>query len=228
MAKSDRTGKRSPRESSQKRIPDLGYYIIVTDTKETEKNYMEGLRDSLPDELQGRIVIKVSKAKTDQLVSTCKELAAMDPQYRQPWIIFDRDKVVQFDSIIVEANQAGIDVGWSNPCIEIWCDAYFGTMHNYMDSVSCCRGFAGTFERRTGQEYDKASQQIYTFLNRYGDEDEAIRIAERRLKQYVNDGVSKPSDMCPCTTVQHLVKEIKKKVEMNQQAESAVSTDDEG
>ena len=57
MARSDRTGKRSPRESSQKRIPDLGYYIIVTDTKETEKNYMEGLRDSLPDELQGRIVI---------------------------------------------------------------------------------------------------------------------------------------------------------------------------
>lgn len=92
-------------------------------------------------------------------------------------------------------------MGWSNPCIEIWFDAYFGTMHNYMDSLSCCRGFAATFEKRTDQEYDKASQQIYTLLNRYGDEDEAIRIAERRLKHYVDDGVRKPSDMCPCTTV---------------------------
>ena len=40
----------------------------------------------------------------------------------------------------------------------------------YQDSVSCCRGFSGTFEKRTGQEYQKSSKQIYFLLNRYGDE----------------------------------------------------------
>ena len=35
MAKSDRTGKRKPREAFRTRVPDLGYYFIVTDTKET-------------------------------------------------------------------------------------------------------------------------------------------------------------------------------------------------
>lgn len=119
MARSDRTGKRKPREAFRTRVPDLGYYFIVTDTKETEENYLYGLRDSLPKKLQGRIVIKVSKAKTQDLVRNCKEQAALEPQYGQPWIVFDRNRVVNFDEIIVQAQKDGVSVGWSNPCIEI-------------------------------------------------------------------------------------------------------------
>ncbi len=79
MAKADRKGKRKGRDNFRTRVPDLGYYFIVTDTRETEANYMYGLRDSRPKELQGRIVIKVSKAKTDKLVTACKEQAEPNP-----------------------------------------------------------------------------------------------------------------------------------------------------
>ena len=49
----DRNGKRKTREQlSKRRVPELGYYFIVTDTKETEQNYLLGLRDSIPKELQ--------------------------------------------------------------------------------------------------------------------------------------------------------------------------------
>lgn len=212
MAKADRSGKRKTRESFTKRVSDLGYYFIVTDTNETEGNYMYGLRDSLPKELQGRIVIKVSKAKTEELVMACKEQAALEPQYGQPWIVFDRDRVVHFNEIILQARREGIKVGWSNPCIEIWFDAYFGKMHSYQDSVTCCREFGGTFEKKTGQEYQKSHRQIYELLNRYGSEDDAIKIAENRFQQYRRDGIRTPAEMCPCTTVQHLVGEIKQKV----------------
>ena len=68
MARSDRTGKRKSREVFRTRVPDLGCYFIVTDARETEENYLYGLRDSLPEELQGRIVIRVSRAKTQELV----------------------------------------------------------------------------------------------------------------------------------------------------------------
>lgn len=152
MAKADRKGNRKGRESFRKRVPDLGYYFIVTDTKKTEEKYLYGLRDALPKDVRGRIVIKVSKAKTDVLVHACKEQAALEPQYAEPWIIFDRDLVVSFDQIIETAMQEGVHVGWSNPCIEIWFDAYFGRMHSYQDSVICCREFANTFEKKTGQE----------------------------------------------------------------------------
>ena len=54
----------SEKDFSKKLIPHLGYYIIVTDTKETENNYLSGLRDSIPTELQRNLVIKVSKTDT--------------------------------------------------------------------------------------------------------------------------------------------------------------------
>ena len=94
--------------------------LIVTDTKETEQNYMIGLRDSIPKELQGKLVIKVCKVKTVELVSEALNMASLQPQYGEPWIVFDRDQVKDFDKIITTALENGIHVGWSNPCIEIW------------------------------------------------------------------------------------------------------------
>ena len=154
----------------------------------------------------------MSSAKTDELVAACRELASLEPQYGQPWIVFDRDRVVRFDEIIRQAEAEDIRVGWSNPCIEIWFDAYFGKMHSYQDSVICCREFGATFERKTGQEYKKSNRRIYEMLTRYGDEPEAIRIAENRLKQYERDGIDVPSEMCPCTTVYQLIDKIRKKI----------------
>lgn len=74
---SDRgAGKRNDRNRRLgTRVPELGYYLIVTDTEETEKNYFEGLRDSISPELKDRLVIKVEKAKTVQLLRDGEELS---------------------------------------------------------------------------------------------------------------------------------------------------------
>ncbi len=69
MPANQRNGKRKSREQRLPlRTPELDYYFIVTDTKETEKNYMIGLRDSIPAKLQGKLVIKVKSAHTKNLV----------------------------------------------------------------------------------------------------------------------------------------------------------------
>lgn len=207
----ERNGVRKSRQSFSKRTPDLGYYFIATDTTETEKNYLNGLKESLPKELQNRIVIKVSTDnKTEKLVSVCEE-ADIDPQYRQCWIVFDCDLVVDFDKIIKDALSKDIKVGWSNPCIEIWFDAYFGKMPTEQDSTACWKGFADLYKKQTGQEYEKSNQQIYAMLNKVGDEVGAIKRAESRLQAHLRDGKTKPSQMCPGTTLHHLVDEIRKK-----------------
>lgn len=206
-----RNGERKKRGSFPKRVPDLGYYFIVTDTEETEKNYLQGLRDSLPQELRGRIVIKVSTARTEKLITACEE-ANVDPQYRQCWIVFDRDRVISFDDIIREAHSKGIKVGWSNPCIEIWFDAYFGKIPSVQDSVACWKGFAALYEKETGRKYKKSNPQIYAMLNRFGNEQNAIQTAEQRLKAHQNSGSVKPSQMCPGTTLHYLVGEIRRKL----------------
>ena len=191
-------GKPSDRRSGQRkdrnqrvgiRVPELGYYLIVTDTEETEKNYFEGLRDSIPAELKDRLVIKVEKAKTVEL-----------------------DQVKGFDDIIQAAEKSGVGAGWSNPCFEIWMYAYFGEMPAIWESYTCCDRFADKFEKVTGQKYFKKDKDIYRKLVQYGHEEKAIKIAERRCKKCLNDGKNKPSEMWPACMVQQLVGEIRKKI----------------
>lgn len=208
-----RAGKRRDRNQRVgKRIPELGYYLIVTDTEETEKNYFEGLRDSIPAELKDRLVIKVEKAKTAELVKRAMDLIDAESQYRIPWIVFDRDQVKDFDEIIRMAEKNSIHAGWSNPCFEIWMYAYFGEMPAIRESYICCERFSVKFEKVTGQKYQKNDRDIYRKLMQYGDEENAIQVVRRCYKKCIEDGKEKPSEMWPASMVWELVEEIKSKV----------------
>ena len=209
-----RAGKRKDRNKRVgTRIPELGYYLIVTDTEETEKNYFEGLRDSITVELKDHLVIKVERAKTAELVKRAMELNDAESQYRIPWIVFDRDQVKDFDEIIRLAEGNDINAGWSNPCFEIWMFAYFGEMPAIKESYICCERFAEKFEKVAGQKYSKNDRDIYRKLVQYGDEEKAIQIAKRYYKKCIEDGKMKPSEMWPASIVQRLVEEIRRKVE---------------
>ena len=213
MAQTKRNGTRKTRDQfARTRIPTLGYYFIVTDTKETEQNYLQGLKESIPQELQGKLVIKVVKTRTKKLVEEAKNLASLHPQYGQLWIVFDRDQVEDFDEIIQKAKANGIQVGWSNPCIEVWFHAYFGTMPTYQTSVECCAGFSRTYQMAIKQKYAKADPELYKKLTRFGDETNAIQLARQKYEEHRRNGKSKPSAMCPCTMVHLLVEEIKSKI----------------
>ncbi len=73
MARDDRRGKRKTREErSKRRVPEMGYYLVVTDTEATERLYFHGLHESLPAEVRKKLVIKVVETKTQKLVEKCK------------------------------------------------------------------------------------------------------------------------------------------------------------
>lgn len=213
MARDERTGNRKTREQRNKvRAPELGYYLIVTDTEATERCYFNGLHESLPYEIQDKLVIRVVETKTRNMLEKCMELTAYEAQYRMPWIVFDRDQVKDFDDIIHAAREKGIGVGWSNPCFEIWTYAYFGSMPALHESWTCCSEFGKVYESRTGQKYSKADNNIYKRICKNGDEEKAIRIAQQKFEQCKREGKVKPSEMWPCTTVYELVREIKRKI----------------
>lgn len=213
MAKKDRIGKRSIREQKSRfKLPELGYYLIVTDTEATERYFFKGLHRDLPENVRSKLVIKVVETKTRTMIDKCLELTAYEAQYRIPWIVFDRDQVQGFDEIITEAENKGIEVGWSNPCFEIWMYAYFGSMPAIHSSWSCCSDFGRLYKSKTGQEYSKSDERIYERLCEVGNEEKAIRIAQWKLEQCIREGKTKPSEMCPSTTIYKLVDEIKGKV----------------
>jgi len=213
VARDERTGNRKTREQRNKvRAPELGYYLIVTDTEATERCYFNGLHESLPYEIQDKLVIRVVETKTRNMLEKCMELTAYEAQYRMPWIVFDRDQVKDFDEIIHAAREKEIGVGWSNPCFEIWTYAYFGSMPALRESWTCCSEFGKVYESRTGQKYSKADSNIYKRICKNGDEEKAIRIAQQKIEQCKREGKVKPSEMWPCTTVHDLVGEIKSKI----------------
>ncbi len=209
MARKDRTGNRKTRENVSKRhIPALGYYVVVTDTEATERLYFEGLWQSLPEEAKHKLVIKVIETNTKNLIKNCLEEISYDPQYRVPWIVFDRDKVKDFDDIIEKAKENRIHVGWSNPCFEIWLFAYFGSMPNIYESKICCNKFAENYKRMTKREYAKGDKDLYKQMKAKGNEEKALIIAENKHNEFLRDKKNIPSEMCPCTTVYKLVGEI--------------------
>lgn len=108
MAKGDRTGNRKTREQRRRlKVPELGYYLIVTDTEATERCFFNGLHQTLPEHIRGKLVIKVVETKTRAMIDKCLELTAYEAQYRIPWIVFDRNQVIEFDEIIAEAKKKG-------------------------------------------------------------------------------------------------------------------------
>jgi hypothetical protein len=210
MGKNERKGARRDRNQRiSKRIPELGYYFVVTDTQATEINYLNGLRDSIPDSMRNRLVIKVSKAPTSELLEKCLEMVDIEPQYRKPWIVFDRDRIKNFDKIIAAADRQDVYAGWSNPCVEIWFHAYFGNMPVVSESTQCVDSFRTEFCRKTGQDYNKADVGIYRKLCKFGDEKNAITIAANRFRQTAD--VTKPSERLSATALFMLIDEIRGK-----------------
>ena len=107
MAKKDRTGNRKTRDQrKQFKVPELGYYLIVTDTEATERCFFTGLHQALPEDVRNKLVIKVVETKTRTMIDKCLELTAYDAQYRIPSITIYLDALMQrslyyFISIVI-------------------------------------------------------------------------------------------------------------------------------
>lgn len=77
MAKKDRTGNRITRDQrKQFKVPELGYYLIVTDTEATERCFFIGLHQALPEDVRNKLVIKVVETKTRTMIDKCLDLTA--------------------------------------------------------------------------------------------------------------------------------------------------------
>lgn len=189
------------------RAPLLGYFLIVTDGKETEINYFQELRKSIPRELQRRLVIKTVYADgaKELLDQTRKAILSCGGQEVTPWIVFDRDEVPEFDALIHEAEERGIHVGWSNPCFEIWLWAYFGRMKTYASSQECYRAFYRMLESVCGHPCTKHDKDIFRIVSTKGSVQTAFIAARSR---HASLGKRLPSECNSCTTVYELVETI--------------------
>lgn len=211
MGKLDRVGKIGIRRTGF-REPDLGYYYIVTDAVETEPNFFNGIKENLPDEIKGRLIIKVKSSKTYDMVDTILNETSKRPIMYDKWIVFDRDQVKEFDELILKARKFEINVGWSNPCIEILFLAYFGKSPSIDDQKDCIREFENEYSKKVGKKYLKNNIGIYKELVENGDERLAISTIKRKHDEYIKSDIKKPSEMKGVSMVYKLLEEIGVKI----------------
>ena len=211
MGKKERVGKIELREIGFRK-PDLGYYYIVTDAVETEPNFFNGIRNNLHEKIKDRLVIKIKSSKTHDMVDTMLSEISKKPIIYDKWIIFDKDQVKDFDEIVARAKRNNINVGWSNPCIEILFLAYFGKSPSINDQKDCIRDFENEYSKKIGKKYQKNNKEIYKELVENGDEKFAISIIKKKYEKYLNDGIKKPSEMKGVSKVYKLLEEIGDKV----------------
>ena len=213
MGKKERAGKIESRRVGFRK-PDLGYYYIVTDAIETEPNFLNGIKESLLDKVKERLVIKIKTSKTYDMVDVILNDISKKPIVYEPWIVFDKDQVKEFDQIINKAKRCGINVGWSNPCIEILFLAYFGKSPNTENQQECIKEFENIYKNKVGKKYEKNNKSIYKELIQNGDEKVAISICQKKFENYIKDGIELPSKMVGVSLIYKLLEEIGDKVEL--------------
>ena len=210
MKKTNRLSKK--RNERKKILLTSGAYLIITDTEKTEKNYFEGIKNIIPGNLKNDLQIKIYSNKAlSKIIDFAAEERNKDERFRDIWLVFDRDEVKNFDKLIEEAKENKMNVGWSNPCFEIWLMSYFQLSKNIEESQKCCETFEKIFKENTGKKYKKSEEKIYNILCENGDENRAIERAREKYHQVRKD-YSQPSKMIGCTTVYKLVEELKKKI----------------
>lgn len=190
----------------------LGGYLILTDTSETESNYFQSIKAEIPRELQHDLQMVIYAGnKTEEIIQEAEKRRNASPSFMDVWLIFDRDYVTNFDRLIQEAEKDGMHAGWSNPCFEIWLSAYLGEMQSISIPQKCTERFAKLLKNKCHiNEYHKADSKLREKLLRYGSEEAAIQMADRKYKSALRK-YENPSDMIGCTTVYQLVRELLEK-----------------
>lgn len=187
-------------------------YLIIVDTEQTEYNYFNGLKDSIPEKYKNRIDIKIINTNTKSLVDFCVKQKLNNPNLVISWIVFDRDRVKNFDQIITKAYNNKISVAWSNPCIEYWFFSYYGKMPKLTESTQCVAKFSTKFKEKTGKEYKKNNKHIYSILNKTGSQNNAIIYNKIKYYSYIKQKL-RPSQMHSCSTIFQLIDDLIKDIQ---------------
>ena len=125
-----RKGQRKKKQVETKQLAPYRY-LIVSEGKETETNYFEGIKRRINSKYSNRVELKQiirldiegTGRNTNNLIEFAEKIVnrTINP-YGHIWVIFDKDDFTddQFNSAILQAKSKGFYVGWSNEAFELW------------------------------------------------------------------------------------------------------------
>ncbi len=193
-----------------------GRILIVCEGKETEPNYF----NSFPKLDNVSVVTTGGKGSPSQVVKKALELRdkAKQSPYDAVWAVFDKDNFTDFKTAIDTAQGKQIGCAWSNEAFELWFIYHFenptsAISRNDYGSKIEAHVKQGSKKQKLSQ-YQKFSYQKNdgnvrrTLLDCGGNEENAIKWAEKQAQEQGKWHGENWDKHNPCTMVYLLVKQL--------------------
>jgi hypothetical protein len=203
--------------------PKANSFLIVTEGEKTEPLYFKGLQKLIKEKIGGMVeVIEVpvidihgEGSSTGKLIeiaeSIVKEAKII---YQNVWVVFDKDDFEDFDQAINDGRDKDYKIAWSNQSFEYWLYLHFDYSDSALHRDDWNEKLNEIFKRyHLGNgSYQKNYEEIYRLVDSFDGVNTAIKNAKRRMAGF-RDGIDKPSEFDPGTTVYELVLALKRYLE---------------
>lgn len=181
-------------------------YLIVCEGERTEPNYFEALIGGRNSRVLDADILGKGQSTCRLVRTAIEERDKSKIEYDRVWVVFDKDDFTDFNEAIALAQSNNICSAWSNEAFELWYYLHF----QYLDTPISRSQYIDALEREIRKyeseySYKKNDKGTYVLLCKYGNQDLAIRFAERLEKIYTDTNYASHK---PCTKVHHLVKEL--------------------
>ncbi len=211
---------REPRKTERFETKEYRYYIFC-EGEQTEPNYFQGFKKLIESNPIYKDMVQVEiepcGAETMRVIGAA-EAYVEDNKIKkgQIWCVYDKDSfpAERFNGVVERANvlnKSNKDVqyhtAWSNECIEFWFILHFDFYTSNNNRSFYISYLNDKFKKLGLTKYKKNDKSIFHILQTYGDEEKAVRYAEKILSE--NTGKT-PSEIAPGTRVHELVKELRK------------------
>ncbi|WP_437098270.1 RloB family protein [Streptomyces flavidovirens] len=108
--------------------------MIVCGSKETERQYLQGLRDHLRNPAVS-VVVRGKACSPAQLVEYARGQRDLNKDgYDEVWCVFDVDQFPDVEAAARAARRHGIKVAVSHPCFELWLLLHFADHRAHVET----------------------------------------------------------------------------------------------
>lgn len=181
-------------------------YLIVCEGERTEPNYFNALVGGRNSKVLDADVLGKGQGTCRLVRTAIEERDKSLIEYDRVWAVFDKDDFTDFNEAVQLAAANDINAAWSNEAFELWYYLHF----QYLDTPITRAQYIDALNREIRKfdpkySYKKNDVGTYAILNKYGNQDLAIRYSEYLEKIYTGTNYATHK---PCTKVHHLVLEL--------------------
>lgn len=194
--------------------------LIISEDTKSSTDYLDALIKEVKATRSGSKVVRLAKeTKVRGYGKGTKKLLQKaigirrnsDITFDRYWLVFDKDDFQDFNEAIREAKDAGFDVAWSNESFELWYLLHFKHQNTAISRDECITALEAEIQKsqksKQNFRYDKGASSMHSILAEYGNQEQAIKNAEKLRNSYQDTDYNYSSHN-PCTHVDRLIKEI--------------------